>query len=402
MKAFFGRFIPALLLAILACGCRSGLTPMPPKETRDYQSILEWTHQNGMPGAILLVQTPRTNFVGAVGWADVKKKVPMRTDHEFRIGSVTKMFTGVTAARLQTEGRLNTDLVITNYLPASITDHIRNSDQITVRQLVRHQSGIYNYVNNPWYDLQAFVFDRRGDWPPLRELKYAYEKPATFPPGKGWEYSNSNFLLTGLIIDRVTGEHHSAAIRKEILDPLQLTNTYYEGVEPPRGERAHGYERAFGIRSDTYDWTPIVGGNSGLVSTVSDLARFVRAVAGTNNLLGSATRQVLRSEIRPGNTEDPWDPVYGYDFGVTFHRGAPREVPESVAPWFFGHDGAVPGAFCFAWHEPHNDITIVYYGSTLNLFKLNLKKHMTGRFQGKLESALFELALKQTRGQSNP
>lgn len=398
MKALLRNLLFALWLALVVSGCASHLTPLPQKETRGYQSILDWTHQNGMPGAVLLVQTPRTNFVGAVGWADVKRKIPMRTDHEFRIGSITKTFTGVTAARLQTEGLLNTDLVITNYLPSSITDHIRNSDQITVRQLVRHQSGIYNFVDSPWYCLEAFLFDRRGDWPPMRELKYAYDKPARFPPGKGWEYSNSNFLLLGLIIDRLTGTNHSAAIRKEILDPLQLTNTYYEGAEPPHGERVHGYEKALGFCSDTYDWTPSVGGNSGLVSTVTDLATFVRTVAGTNNLLNSATREVLRSEMRSGNDTNLWYPVFGYDFGVTFHRGASREVPLSEAPWFFGHDGAVPGTFCFAWHQPQSDITIVYFGSTMKLFRLHGKNRMTGRFQHELERSLFEFALNQTRG----
>jgi D-alanyl-D-alanine carboxypeptidase len=338
------------MAALVFCGCRSGLTPLPTKEARTYQSILEWTRQNGMPGAVLLVQTPKNNFVAATGWADVKRKIPMRTDHEFRIGSITKTFTGITAARLQVEGRLNTDLVITNYLPSSITDHICNSDKITVRQLLRHTSGIYNFVNNPWYGLRSMVFDRRGSWPAMRELKYAYDKPATFAPGEGWEYSNSNFLLLGMIIDRVTGQHHSAAIRSEVLDPLQLTNTYYEGSEPPRGERVHAYEKALGFTSDTYDWTPTIGGNSGLVGTVSDLAKFVRAVAGTNGLMDPAVKKVLKSEMRRGNEENPWDPVYGYDFGVTFHRGAARTVPFTVAPWFFGHDGAVPGhvLFCVA------------------------------------------------------
>jgi len=351
-----------------------------------------------MPGAILLVQTPKTNFIGAVGWADLKRKVPMQTNEEFRIGSITKTFTGITAARLQTQGLLDTDLIITNYLPASITGHIRNSDKITVRMLLRHQSGIYNYDDDFGYRLNAFVFDRRGDWPPLQELKYAYDQPARFPPGEGWEYSDSNFLLLGLIIDQVTGAHHSAAIRKEILEPLQLTNTYYEGYEPPRGERAHGYETMLGCRSDTYDWTPITGGNAGLVSTVSDLAIFVRAIGGTNNLLDSATKELLRSEVRPGNETNSWDPVFGYDFGVTFHRGAPRTVPLSAAPWFFGHDGAVPGSFCFAWHEPRNDITIVYFGSSMGLFSVAAKNRYTGKFQQQLESALFELALRQTRG----
>src|ERR1043166_1076284 len=80
VKVFVRRFLPALL-GLCVCGCRSGFTPLPPKETRSYQSLLEWSPANGMPGAILLVQTPKTNFLGCVGLADLKRKVPLRSDH---------------------------------------------------------------------------------------------------------------------------------------------------------------------------------------------------------------------------------------------------------------------------------------------------------------------------------
>jgi len=210
-----------------------------------------------MPGAILLVQTPKTNFLGAVGMADVKRKTPMRPDAEFRIGSITKMFVGITAAKLLRDGLLDTDLVITNYLPRSITDHIANSDRITVRELLRMQSGIYNCTVNPWWELHFYVLDRHGNWPPLRHLKYAYEQPASFQPGKGWEYSNSNFILLGLIIEKITGHPLAVEIRHQILDPLELANTYYELNEPARGKLAHGYEKLFGFRTDVTGWMPI-------------------------------------------------------------------------------------------------------------------------------------------------
>jgi len=74
-------------LLVLASGCRTTFTPLPPKEGRTYQSLLEWSHRNGMPGAILLVQTPRTNFLGAVGWADVKGKLPARPEQGFASGA---------------------------------------------------------------------------------------------------------------------------------------------------------------------------------------------------------------------------------------------------------------------------------------------------------------------------
>src|SRR3954471_18774544 len=98
-----------LFLVLLAGGCRiEGFAPLPPKESRTLQSLLEWTHENGMPGAILLVRTPRSTFVGAVGYADVARQTPMRPDYAFRIASVTKTFTGVVIAQLEAEGRIDT------------------------------------------------------------------------------------------------------------------------------------------------------------------------------------------------------------------------------------------------------------------------------------------------------
>jgi D-alanyl-D-alanine carboxypeptidase len=379
---------------LVVCGCRSPIKTLPPPEARSYQSLLEWSHRCGMPGAILLVRTPATNFLGSVGWADRKRKVPMRPDHAFRIASVTKTFTGIVTAQLHIEGVLNTDACITNYLPASITSHIANSGQITVRQLTRHTSGIYNYNDSVAYMLRRGLFNRRGAWPPARELQYAYNKPARFPPGKGWDYSNSNFILLGLIIDHVTGCHHSAGIRERLLVPLNLTNTYYELHEPPRGELARGYERYFGFWEDATGWTPVVGGNAGLVSTVSDLAAFVRGVAGTNSFLDEATHKLLKSHFRKGNADRPWWPVSGYDFGINHTRGA-DDVPLSVAPVFFGHAGGTSGYLCFAWHEPQQDITIVYFGSSNLADAFHRRRQF--EFEHRLERALFELAVDPAR-----
>ena len=388
VRAAFQLFL-AICVGVFVCGCRMAFTPLPRKETRTYQSLLEWSHENGMPGAILLVQTPQTNFLGALGWADVKRKIPMRPEHEFRIGSITKMFTGLTVLQLERDGLLKTDSVITNYLPKSITDPIANSDRITVKHLLQHGSGIYDFLDNPRWILRYAVLDRRGDWPPSRHLKYVYNKPARFPPGKRYEYSNSNFILLGLIIDQVTGHSHSIEIRKRFLDPLQLTNTYYELNEPARGERAHGYERLPCFSLDTYDWTPITGGSMGLVSTVSDLAVFVRDVGNRMRLKGC---------------RDSAFPAYGEDWGVVWQRADHNTTPLSVASAFFdddgtsvffGHAGAVPGYLCFAWRDPKRGITIIWFGSST----LGRDRSASGRFERILEQALFDLTLEQPHGE---
>ena len=174
-----------------------------------------------MPGAVLLVQTPSSRYLGSVGLADVARGLPMRPDHAFRIGSITKTFVGVVAAQMQAEGRLDTEKSVTSYLPASITSRIPNSDLITVHQLLRHESGIYNYDNSLLYALDRWLIFPRAEWPPLRMLEYSLDEHAVFPPGEQFSYSNPNYILTALIIDRITGHHHSQEIRGRILDPLR-------------------------------------------------------------------------------------------------------------------------------------------------------------------------------------
>ena len=405
VRAVFALFL-AICTGQFVCGCRTDFKPLPPKEARSYQSILAWSHQNGMPGAILLVQTPETNFVGSAGWADVKLRIPMRPDNEFHVASITKLFVGVTAAKLQREGLLNADLSITNYLPQSVTDHITNSDQITVRELLRMQSGIYNFTDNPRWQFR-YLMNHHGDWPPMRCLKYAYDKPARFPPGKGWEYNNSNFILLGLIIEKVSDHPVAAEIRKQLLDPLQITNTYYELAEQPRGQLAHGYENLFGKRTDVTKWTVSVPGVAGMVSTASDLAIAIRAICGTNGFLDAPTRELLRSEVRPkssyAGSRDSVYPVLGYDWGISYRRAVDdNKIPVSEAPVFFGHEGDGIGSLCFAFHNPKDDITIVYFGSN-TLMGLPLHSNRSWKFQHELlEKSLFELAVEQTHDLRSP
>jgi len=346
-----------------------------------------------MPGAVLLVRTPHTQFLGSVGLADVARRIPMRPDHAVRIGSITKTFVGVVAAQMQAEGLLDTEKFVTSYLPASITSRIQNSDRITVHQMLRHQSGIYNYDSSLLYALDRWLIFRHTEWPPLRMLEYSLDQPAVFPPGEEFSYSNPNYILTALIIDRITGHHHSEEIRRRILDPLQMTNSYYEGLEAPRGELAHGYQWLFGTY-DTTDWTPVIGGEAGLVSTVSDLGVFIRAVAGTSGFLDPETRRVLKAGSDENVDSEPAArPVLRYDFGLAPTRASPG------LPWFYGHRGIQPGYLCLAWHDPENDITVVFFGSSsqLRLFD-NMKTAF--EFYARIEAAVFEQATRETRGET--
>ncbi len=388
----WARWFAALVLALWGCGCGSGLTPLPVERT--VKSVLEWTHENGVPGSILLIETPKARVTGTIGRADVKRKILMRSDCAFRIGSITKTFVGIVAAQLAADGKLDVDLPITAYLPRSVTDHIRNSARITVRHLATHRSGIYDFLDNKWA-LIAYFLDSRGEWPPSRFLKYAYDKPAQFPPGGGYRYCNTNFLLLGMIIDRVVGHSYTVETRNRILTPLALADSYSELDEAPRPGRAHGYERWLGFTMDVSGWTPAAGGYGGMVSTASDLAVFIRAAVRGDGFVTGRARDLVAVQPTTASSESNGREALIYNFGMAAERSAGPEVSLSAAPWFFGHSGATPGYFSLAYHEPVHDVTVVYFGSTTLRDPFHPRRYST--FLKRLHQSLFPLALDVAR-----
>jgi D-alanyl-D-alanine carboxypeptidase len=265
--------------------------------------------------------------------------------------------------------------------PRWVTAHFPNADRVTMRHLLDHTSGYRDFGTDVRRNLSRGVLDRHGEWGPLRELGYVYDKPADFLPGERTSYSNTGYALAGLILDHVAGQHHSVEIRRRILDPLGLTNTWYMATEPARGETAHGYEDWFyWWWTDTTHWTPATGGSAGLAGTVSDLATFIRAAARQDGLLNDAARR----EALPNWTEgEKW-----------YFLGLQRARSREGAPWFLGHSGGTPGYHCFAFHEPEGDITIVYFGSSTLLTARGGQR--LDKFYQTLRNQLFERALNST------
>jgi D-alanyl-D-alanine carboxypeptidase len=395
------RRLTLLIILANAWGCGGTTTALGPETESSYQKLLDWTLENGVPGSVLLVRSPRSNYLGAIGSADLARDRPTTADCAFRIGSITKMYVGIVAAQMVAEGKLDLQAKLTELLPAKIADHLTNAKDITLQHLLRHMSGLYDYEGNLGWVMQRIVFNPRGRYAATEALTYAYDKPAMFAPGQRWAYSNTNYLLIGLIIDRACGHSHAVEVRRRILEPLGLTHTYDEGQEPAgpaartdgKESRAHGYER-LPWRVDTTDWSPPIPGPGGMVSTAEEVGVFVRAVARRDNgFLSQATRKVLRD--LPWDQKEPapasW-PVKGYYCGIS--SATFKDYQRSKVVVFFGHDGAYPGYFSFAYHEPERDITIVYLGASTLLGR----DHRWGPdnpFFDRLKDALIKLALKE-------
>lgn len=391
--------MPAMFLMLSLAGCGGPTTEPPPAQQLSYHKLLEWTRENGVPGSVLLVYSSGGDYLGVIGSADPSRDTPMTPDRAFRIGSISKMFVGIVAAQLVAEGKLDVNAPLTRLLPPSITDHIANAGQITLMQLLRHMSGIYDYEQNVGWQLRRLLFNPRGHYSADEALSYAYNKPAQFAPGTHWAYSNTNYLLVGLIVDQAVGHHHSIEVRKRILDPLGMTHTYYDGFEPPVGERAHGFDWVPWWR-DTTDWSPPIAGPGAMVSTAGDTAKFVRAVVRNDGFLTPATRKVLRGIPWPGPEPVPaYYPVTGYYCGISWTTFEDKENNRTIH--FFGHDGAFPGYFSFAYHEPQRDITIVYLGNS-TLFGRDHSLGPDNGFFDHLKDKLMELSLAQSGGSPYP
>jgi D-alanyl-D-alanine carboxypeptidase len=224
-----------------------------------------------------------STWTATSGMADVKRGTPVREDTAFALASISKTFTAAVVLDLVAEGRLSLEERVAKRLPGLGID-----PRVTVRQLLDHTSGLHDFFLNPSID-PALLKDRAADWTTKRSLRYV-SKPY-FRPGRGWHYSNTNYLLLGLVAEKVTGESLATEIRRRYLDPLGLTTAYYQGVEEPRGPVAHGYRfeslSAKARPIDLSDGTGVVpfrsvvsasDGAGSMAASSSDVARWARAL----------------------------------------------------------------------------------------------------------------------------
>ena len=174
-----------------------------------------------VPGAIVGVWGPEGRYIRAFGVADKATGTPMKTDFYSRIGSVTKTFTVTGVLQLADQGKLGLDDPI-----AKFVDGVPDGDKITLRQLARMQSGLFNYTGTKPFQ-EALFADPRRHFTPAELLGWAFAEPSTFPPGSGFEYSNTNTVLLGLVVEKVGGQPLHDYIRDHISTPLGMSDTIF-------------------------------------------------------------------------------------------------------------------------------------------------------------------------------
>ena len=306
----------------------------------------------GIPGVSVTVIFPDGSlWTGTSGRADVAGNKEVTPDTAFALASVSKTYTAALVLALVSDGRIDLDAPAVSYIPGTTLDK-----RITVRQLLNHTSGLDDFFLHTPID-RALLADPDAFWSVKRTLKYV-AKPY-FPPGKGWRYSNTNYLYLGLIAERVTGVTLAIALRDRFFVPLDFGATWYQAVEKPRGPLAHGYRFA-GPRLSTpaIDLTsksPVApfrsvvtaaGGAGSIAATSADAARWGRLLV-SGEVLGSAmTAQMLDGVAFTA----AYRPRIPYGLGVqAFPIGGRLAV---------GHSGRLLGFRSAVRHLPAENVTI--------------------------------------------
>ena len=238
---------------------------------------------NRWPGASLAIALPGGSTVALVsGYSDTTRRIALRPHDRLLQGSVGKTYVAAVAMQLVREGRLRLDEKISSYLGREPWfARLPNATSITVRQLMNHTSGVVRYEFQPKFaaDLRADPF---REWTVAERLEYILDTAPPFAAGQGWEYSDTNYILLGLILEKLTGQPYYAELRRRILEPLRLANTIptdsrdlpgvANGYAGPRNDLG-GYDASlvngrFAVNPGL-EWT---GG--GIASTTEDLARW--------------------------------------------------------------------------------------------------------------------------------
>ena len=286
----------------------AALQPFDPTLAAELQRILDQTVADGyIPGAVLAVSIPgQQPWTGASGVADRSQGHPMQPTTGIRIASISKMFTAVVALQLVEEGKLDLDAPVATWLP----DLLPNGDAITIRNLLQHTSGLYDYLEDRNFVTQAYQTPARV-WEPRELVAYATRFPPTFEPGVegAWDYASTNYVILGMIIEQVTGRMLADEMRQRIFDPLGLEHTFFPPQEPIRIDLAHGYSNRV---DQTQAPMTFVFATANIVSTASDVRRFAQALF-EGQLLEPATFALMTSFVNgQGQYRMPnWNMAWG-------------------------------------------------------------------------------------------
>jgi D-alanyl-D-alanine carboxypeptidase len=299
---------------LYACdGDISAANPEYPKHEQ-LQSHLNDLVQQGVPGMMLTVKSPDGAWSGAAGKADLANGTDLLACQITRVGSTVKTFTAVTLLLLQEDGKLDLDDPIINYLSPEELEGLENAKESTIRQLLQHSSGIYNYIVNPEFQT-ASLNELTKVWQPEELLQYARNKPAMFPIGTDVAYSNTNYVLLGRIIEKVSGQPFYEVFEERLFIPLGLQFTQFAATDPVPEDIVHGYVDLYSklhlTDATRYSGWDYFTADGGLISNAHDLAVFMQALFEGKVLQAASLQEMMDWRVPSGSQQELYDTAYG-------------------------------------------------------------------------------------------
>jgi len=301
-------------------------------------------NSTGIPGAMVGIWGPDGNYVKVAGVSDTATRAPMETDFYHRIGSVTKTFTVTALLQLVDEGKIGLDDPISKYV-----DGVMEGDAISLRQLAGMRSGLVDYTTSEQFVME-YLSDPRRAFTPEELVGYVKDLPLQVRPGTTVDYSNTNTILLGMVIEKVSGSKLSEVIDTKIATPLGMEHTSFPTTNAFPNPHAQGYTNQTLDESVTAatDWNPSWGGAAGaMISSLDDMRIWVPALAKGDLLTDDTQKQRLQTvNLSEG------DDSSGYGLGL-FNSGG-----------WIGHNGSLPGYKTVSVYLPEKDTTLVVFINT--------------------------------------
>jgi CubicO group peptidase (beta-lactamase class C family) len=361
------------LVVAVACsvgGTAVSATNLKPFDPVALQGTVEASAKELMlPGVMVLLRTPGGEFVFGYGSTELGVSSPPRADTHFRIASNTKTMTAAVIVLLAQEGKLRFDNPVSKYVSG-----VPNGDNITISDLLKMRSGLYNYTSAPEL-VESLDNDSTRVWTSEELLAIAFKQPPIFAPGKEFDYCNTNYALLGLIAEKVAGAPLARIFRNRFFGPLGMEDTLLPAntsntIPEPY---SHGYlygSSAYALadapypadlqaaaKSGTLKPNDDTGQNpsyasaaGGVISTAYDLASWIRALVGGEVLNVDYQRQWLDSP-EPEDLSKPLGQKYGY--GIALMTFGPNSL--------YFHGGEMPGYNSFMGYDPVNDVTLIVW-----------------------------------------
>ncbi|MFI6944376.1 serine hydrolase domain-containing protein [Streptomyces sp. NPDC050418] len=302
------------------------------------QSALDAVVAAGVPGVTARVTDRHGTWKGTSGVGDLSDGTPRGARDRYRVGSVTKTFVATVLLQLQGEGRVDLDDPVEKWLPGLVRGEGYDAERITLRHLLNHTSGIYDFLDDEEFAGRFFTeefFDHRYDtFTPQELVATGVRNKARFEPGEEWDYSNTNYVLAALVIEKATGEAYGDEIERRIIKPLGLRGTSVPGtdsrVPKPSSRAYHSFTGPGGKLRDVTELNPSAAFGSGeMISDSRDLTRFYSAL--------------LRGRLLPreqlAEMKDTVEVAPGTDYGLGLQRW---RTSCGVLVW--GHGGDIHGS----------------------------------------------------------